>query len=597
MSSIDSFVSEFKKYELGLHGLEMPPFEIDKKYKANVNLPPDTSNYEFLRELSLKGFRELGIEKNSEIYKRYIDRAKYELEIVKELDFVDYFLLVWDVLNFCKESGIPTGAARGSCAGSLILHLIGVTEVDPIKYDLYFERFISKARAKKTIIDGKIYFDGSLFPDVDIDICYYNRHKVIDYLKEKFKGRTSKILTINTLSGKLCIKECGKIIGEKDESEMVDVASYIPKVFGVVKDLKEAYQESDKFKKWCDEEKEIYEIALKLENLPKNKGVHPSGYLLSAHPLEDSMPVELSSDKEIVSSYDMKKVAEYNIKLDLLGLRSVSVVDDCCKSLNINRRSINTNDEFIYQNLQDLKTPHGLFQIEAETNFKVLKKVKPKNIHELSAVISLGRPGGISFVDDYSKYTNEGILPDFDIESKKLKDILSETGGCLLFQETAMRIAYEVFELSLDVAEQIRKACSKKVREDMLKFEKVIKDQGNKLNIPKSAEFFWKVVLDSADYSFNKCLSLDTSVETPNGNKMLFEVKVGDFVKAFDINSKKDHFVEIKEIYNGKQELFEIELEDGRKIKASLKHKFLCSDYAMRELREIIEKNLEIVTD
>ena len=131
----------------------------------------------------------------------------------------------------------------------------------------------------------------------------------------------------------------------------------------------------------------------------------------------------------------------------------------------------------------------------------------------------------------------------------------------------------------------------------MLKFEKVIKDQGNKLNIPKSAEFFWKVVLDSADYSFNKCLSLDTSVETPNGNKMLFEVKVGDFVKAFDINSKKDHFVEIKEIYNGKQELFEIELEDGRKIKASLKHKFLCSDYAMRELREIIEKNLEIVTD
>ena len=152
MSSIDSFVSEFKKYELGLHGLEMPPFEIDKKYKANVNLPPDTSNYEFLRELSLKGFRELGIEKNSEIYKRYIDRAKYELEIVKELDFVDYFLLVWDVLNFCKETGVPTGCGRGSCASSLILYLIGVTEAIILLKN--FDKYNEKDKYQKALRDA-----------------------------------------------------------------------------------------------------------------------------------------------------------------------------------------------------------------------------------------------------------------------------------------------------------------------------------------------------------------------------------------------------------------------------------------------------------
>lgn len=501
---IDNFISEFTKYDLGLHGLKMPSFVIDEKYKRNLGLSLDCSNYDFLRKLAQNGFKKLNIEKNSELYKKYAERAKYELETLKELEFVDYIVLIWDVVNYCRENGIPTGAGRGSAAGSLILFLIDVTKIDSVKYNLYFERFISKTRAKKTIVDGVTYFDGSLFPDVDLDICYYNRHKVIEYLSEKFKGRTSKILTMNTLSGKLCIKECGKIIEEKEESEMTEVASYIPKVFGNVKELTCSYKESEKFRIWCDENPEIYKIALKLENLVKNKGVHASGYLLSSELLDVSMPVELSSDKNIISCFDMKKVGEFNVKLDLLGLRGVSVVDDCCKSLGIKFEDIDPNDDLIYQNLQDLQSSHGLFQIEAETNFKVCRKVKPKNLEELSAVLAIGRPGGISFADDYAKYVNEGILPDFDIESDKLRKILSETGGCLLYQETAMRIVHEVFELSLEVAEQVRRACGKKLRDEMLKFEKLIKEQGQKLGIPKSAEFFWTVLLATADYSFNK---------------------------------------------------------------------------------------------
>lgn len=594
---IDQFISEFKKYDLCLHGLKMPSFIIDEKYKRNLGLSSDCSNYDFLRKLAQNGFKKLNIEKDSELYKKYTDRAKYELETLNELGFIDYIVLVWDVINYCREIDIPTGAGRGSAAGSLILFLIDVTKIDPIKYDLYFERFISKARAKKTIVDGITYFDGSLFPDVDLDICYYNRHKVIEYLGEKFKGRTSKILTLNTLSGKLCIKECGKIVSEKDETEMTDVASHIPKVFGVVKGLKEAYEESEKFKKWCDENPEIYKIARKLENLVKNKGVHPSGYLLSAEKLEDSMPVELSSDKDIVSSYDMNKVAEYNVKLDLLGLRGVSVADDCCKSLGIKISDINTDNNEIYQHLQDLKEAHGLFQIEADTNFKVCRKVKPRNLKELSAVLSLARPGAISFVDVYSRYVETGEMELPDVESEKLKKILSETGGCILFQETLMRIVHEVFNLTLDDAELMRRAVGKKKKEEMVKYESKIKDQSQKFGIIKSGDFLWKTALASADYSFNKCLSVDTVVETRSGYKCLFEIRKGQFIKAYDVKNNKDHYVEVLDIIHGKEDLYEIELEDGRKICASLKHKFMTKDGLMKTLEEIIENNLYIMTD
>ena len=194
------FSSKFENVDLGLHGVRLPEFLIDSASKRHLNISEDSSNYDFLRALSLNGFKNLKIDKNSKEYKKYIDRAKHELDTLKELGFIDYILLVWDVINFCKTNNIPVGLGRGSAAGSLILYLVGVTRIDPVKYDLYFERFISKIRAKKHVIDGVTYLDGSLMCDVDLDICYYNRHKVLQYLEEKFKGKTSKILTLNTLS-------------------------------------------------------------------------------------------------------------------------------------------------------------------------------------------------------------------------------------------------------------------------------------------------------------------------------------------------------------------------------------------------------------
>ena len=499
------FSSKFDNLDLGLHGVRLPEFSIESSTKRHLSLSEDVSNYDFLRALALNGFKDLKIDKNLPEYKKYVDRAKYELETLKELGFIDYILLVWDVINFCKTQNIPVGLGRGSAAGSLILYLVGVTRIDPVKYNLYFERFISKIRAKKQVIDGITYLDGSLMCDVDLDICYYNRHKVLEYLEAKFKGKTSKILTLNTLSGKLLIKECGKIIGEKTEEEMTTISSLIPKIFGQVKDITTAYEEVSKFKEWCDENKEIYQIALKLRDLIKNKGVHPSGVLLSYDDLEKVCPTEFSSDKEPVSSFDMNWVSLFNIKLDILGLRSVSVVDDVCKNIGIKVEDIDLNDVSIYQNLQDLKSPHGLFQIEADTNFKVCQKVKPKNLEELSGVLALARPGALQFVDKYAKYTNtgdyEGIHPFFD-------DILKQTGGVALYQEQLMQMAHKI-GFDLDEAEILRRIVGKKKIDEIKSWQKKIDVKIKQNKFPKEVgEILWKIMEDSANYSFNKSHSL-----------------------------------------------------------------------------------------
>ena len=500
-----SFSSKFENLDLGLHGVRLPEFKIDSTLKRSLNLSEDVSNYDFLRGLALNGFKDLKIDKNLPEYKKYVDRAKHELETLKELGFIDYILLVWDVINFCKTNDIPIGLGRGSAAGSLILYLIGVTRIDPVKYNLYFERFISKIRAKKQVIDAVTYLDGSLMCDVDLDICYYNRHKVLEYLENKFKGKTSKILTLNTLSGKLLIKECGKIVGEKTEEEMTTISSLIPKVFGQVKDITSAYEDIIKFKEWCDENKEVYQIALKLRDLIKNKGVHPSGVLLSYDDLEKVCPTEFSSDKEPVSSFDMNWVSLFNIKLDILGLRSVSVVDDVCKNIGIKVQDINLNDESIYRNLQELKTPHGLFQIEADTNFKVCQKVKPKNLEELSGVLALARPGALQFVDKYAKYTNsgeyEGIHPFFD-------DILKQTGGVALYQEQLMQMAHKI-GFTLDEAEILRRIVGKKKTDEIKAWKKKIESKIKQNKLAKEiGEILWKIMEDSANYSFNKSHSL-----------------------------------------------------------------------------------------
>lgn len=520
---VHEFLDNFESLNVPIVGVQLPTFKIEDRYKKELHIPISTSNAEFLRALCIRGFNKMGFAKDSAEFNEYGQRVKHELEIINELGFVDYILLVWDVINFCNENNIPTGLGRGSAAGSLVLFLIGVTKVNPIKHGLYFERFISKIRAKKQVVDGITYLDGSLMCDVDLDICYYNRPKVLAYLEEKFRGKTSKILTFNSLSAKLCIKEVGKIAGLKSEDEMSLVTSMIPKLHGQVQDLDDTYYgvenkpeeqkqkgqwkiaPTPEFVEWCDNNPLVFETARKLKDLIKNKGVHPSGVMISYDRLEDSCPTELDSDKNIVSSYDMNWVSLFTVKLDALGLRGVSVVDDVCKQLNINVTDIDLNDPIIYQALQDLKYPHGLFQIEADLGYRTTQKVKPRNLGELSAVLALARPGAMQFIDQFATFTTadtyEAIHPFFD-------DILKETGGVCIYQEQMMQMAHKV-GFTLDEAEILRRIVGKKKLEEVKAWQEKIKAKiaENKLD-PVIADILWKILEDSASYSFNKSHSV-----------------------------------------------------------------------------------------
>lgn len=499
------FLDQFESVKVSLPGVRLPEFTVEKRWKDKAGAKDDCSNYEFLRTLCIKGFKDLGLKKGTSGYDDYGKRVKYELEIINELGFVDYILLVWDVINYCNENSIPTGLGRGSAAGSLVLYLIGVTKIDPLKHGLYFERFISKIRAKKTIVDGITYLDGSLMCDIDLDICYYNRQKVLQYLEEKFKGKTSKILTFNTLSSKLVIKECGKIIGGKSEEEMGHVADMVPKLFGKVADLSKAAADVDDLKDWGKQNKEILETALKLEGLIKNKGVHPSGIQLSYYPLNDICPTELTSDGELVSSYDMEGVSLFNVKLDALGLRGVSVVDGVCKMLGKDVRDIDLDNVVIYQQLQDLKYPHGLFQIEADLAFRTCQKVKPRNLGELSAVLALARPGAMQFIDQFAKYTNTDT---YEVIHPFFEDILKETGGIAAYQEQLMKMAHKI-GFTLDEAELLRRIVGKKKVEEMGKWEAMVYEKCKENKIPEEVgKILWGIMDASKDYSFNKSHSV-----------------------------------------------------------------------------------------
>jgi len=504
---MNEFESLFSEVKLPLYGVRLPEFHITEEDKRLNGLKNNSigDNFNFLRHLCLEGFKKLNLIKDSPEYNSYVERIKYELSIIKDLGYADYILLVWRVIDFCNKNDIALGLGRGSAAGSLILFLIGVTKIDPIKYGLFFERFISKTRSKKQTVDGIDYIDGSLAPDVDIDICYYNRYKVIEFLEQLFSGRTSKILTLTTLSGKLLIKECGKIIDEKSETEMNEVSSLIPKTFGQVMDLKEAEAQVPELKQWLDNNPRSYKTALRLRNLIKNKSVHASGMMLSYYPIEKSCPTELTSDKEQVSSYDMNWASLSNVKLDLLGLRSVSIVDRVCKLANITVDHIDFNDPFIYRNLHDLKTPHGCFQIEAETNFKVCRKVKPKNLEELSGVLALARPGALEFVDQYANFTNndvyEPIHPFFD-------SVLNTSGGVALYQEQLMKMSHKI-GFTLDEAEVLRRIVGKKKVEEVKKWKEKISDKIKENNLdPEIGEILWRILENSANYSFNKSHSV-----------------------------------------------------------------------------------------
>ena len=529
-------------------GVLLPEIDIPQEKYLEVGLRGGESNLEFLTALCRKGFKDkgLGNKPNSD---EYVARIKRELKTFDELGFVDYVLLNWDIIGFCHDKGIPTGPGRGSAAGSIVLWLIGVTEIDPIKYELFFERFVSKSRSRKIEVDGVVYLDGSLLADVDNDISYDQRSDVIDYINKKYKGSTARILTLNTLTSKLCIKECMKIVGDMSEVDANHVSGMIPKYFGKVLPISKAIDESKEFRSFAEKNAKIIKIAKKIEGLNKNFGVHPSGIAISRGKIADLMPLQRTSDGDICASYTMYDVAALAVKFDILGVRTLTIVDNTAKQLGIDpKKDIDPEDPFIYRQLQDLDKPYGLFQIEAGTNYQVVKTCKPRNLSELSDVVALARPGALDYMDEYVK--NKYYSERYERRHPVLDEILDSSHGVILFQEQLMAIAHRVFGLTLEDAESLRRIVGKKKTKEIPKWKDTIYKQAEKLGLDKSlADFYWGVLEASSNYSFNKSHSISYATVSAWTTYLKFKHPMEYFLSLLSIAKETpDPYEEIESI-------------------------------------------------
>lgn len=537
----------FKPLALNIHGVRLPKFEYPESAYNDFNFTVDkNNNKEILTNLAREGFK-FKVAKgliNKDKIKEYGDRVKYELDCLEKTGFIDYILLVWDVCYYARKNNISIGPGRGSAAGSLVNYLIGITDIDPIKYNLYFERFISLSRAQSKEVDGIKYLTGSL-PDIDLDFGDEDRQKIIDYVSHKYDGNFVKLCTVQTLSSKIVIKECFKIAEGASESESKIVSGYIPSLFGKNFSLQKSYEEVEDFRKFADAHPRVFKIAKRLYDGIKSFGSHASAYLLTYDKLNKVIPCQWGASEdggnyEKVSSYDMYVAQDIAIKMDLLGVSSINLIHNVAKRTGKSIESIDLDDfETIYKYLQSLSLPYDLFQISGDAAIRGLAKIKPKNINHLSGVLAICRPGALSFIDNYADYVNysnyTSIHPLFD-------DILKSTGGICLYQEQLMAMFVKI-GFSLREADDIRRIVGKKKTDEIKEWESKIHDKAASNNIPKqAAEELWKIALASADYSFNMSHSISYSVVSALTVYYKFNYPKEFFVESLNIAANKGDF-------------------------------------------------------
>jgi DNA polymerase-3 subunit alpha len=500
--------SDFEKQfetplDLFLPGVRLPEFKLDEEDRLEFNIPEGATNIETLRILSRHGYKEKV--NNGDISKdrqeEYRQRFEYELDMLDKTSFDSYILLVWMTMRFARKNKLAHGFGRGSSAGSLINYLVGIVDVDPVDKGLYFERFISLSRAKTSIIDGVTFLAGSLC-DIDCDYGAEARDKVIEYLTGKYPGKFAKLSTYNTQTTKALLKDAGKVIGGLSEEQVKVYSDEIPVKFGKVARPEAAYEESEKIKQFADNNPEIFGCVKKLQNCIKNFGSHASAYIISYYPLNDFMPLQYGNDGEIVTSADAHVAEISTIKLDLLGLQSVTLFDNIVKTLGIDISKINYESwDDIYCHLQNLESASNLFQISGDSAKRGLNKIKPKSMNDLSAVLAICRPGSFVFLDQYADYVNgvgdkPSVHPLFD-------EILNKTGGVMIYQESLMALFVKI-GFSLSEADDIRRIVGKKKVDEIAQWEQKIYDKCAENNIDiEAGKKLWSLALMSADYLFN----------------------------------------------------------------------------------------------
>lgn len=514
-----NFYNSFSNLDLPFYGIRLPEVQIDPKIKENLNLKSGSDNFALLKSLCGEGFHKRYAArqiKENEI-EWYRKQVQHELKILKTLGFVDYMLIVWDTINYCRNNDIPVGRGRGSSAGSAVAYLLGITDIPVKRHELLFERFLSADRAATVEKNGITYLTDA--PDIDTDISKEQRYKVVEYLNGKYPGQTSKLINIATFQGKVLVKEVAKCVDNCEVSYLNKVTDLIPVEFGNVADIEECCNglKNDKgewlrkpiedFKTFCEEYPESYRIALKLRGLAKNKSVHASGYLIAHCPINEFIPTELISDKKgnkhVASSFDMYSAGSIVIKIDLLGLKTLDILDNTAKLVGKKYDEIDIDDPSIYAYLSNEDAPYmGIFQAEDGLGRKTMKKIKVDSIDRIIDSITLGRPGAMDSIDDYCAFKNGTKFPNID---ERVKDILGPTGGLLLFQEQLMALSVRMANFTPIESNGIRKAVGKKDKAKMLSYkERFLKGSSDSGYSPEYAQKTWDTFEASADYSFNR---------------------------------------------------------------------------------------------
>lgn len=489
------------------NGVRLPEFEPSENQWREAGFREKPSNLEFFTQLCRIGWKNKIVGKISKEQElEYAARVKEETSLFEELGFTDYILQVWDVCSFADKNGIPRGPGRGSVGSSLCCYLLGITELDSVKYETFFTRFVSKSRAKYKIIDGVKYIDGSLAPDVDGDYCYFRRSEIIDYINKKYPGRTCKLLTSGTLSSKILIKDILKHLEEANEETANAVSNLIEKNFGIPEEISDALSDdpekfNEKFKKWAEDHKETCQIAMKLSGLIRSYGQHASALLITYSLIGDSIPLQLSNTNDIVSGYDMYAAQELSLKFDLLGLKTASFVNEVCKLVGIKPEDINVESDCIYQFLNERTDFYGIFQFESASQGSVAQKIKPKNINQISDALAISRPGAMSFLSQYLNYVHKG---EYQSINPIIDSVLKNTGGICLYQEQLLKMI-NLLGMPLDECEGLRKAIGKKLHDKIQEYKAKIYDVCEKNgHDKKAADLIWKIAEDSAGYQFNK---------------------------------------------------------------------------------------------
>ncbi len=461
-------------------------FEFGNTKLPYFETPDNIDHFEYFRSLCLDGMK---ARYGQNPPQQYYDRLDYELETVEKMGYTDYYLIVADFVSFAKSKGIPVGPGRGSGAGSIAAYCMGITDLDPMKYNLLFERFLNPERVS--------------MPDFDIDFCYERRGEVIDYVTKKYgSDHVAQIVTFGTLATRAAIRDVGRAMGMPYAS--VDaVAKMVPNDFHIT--IENAVSKSKELSALMAENpqvNELIETARKVEGMPRNTATHAAGVVITHNPVSSYVPLATNDDVP-VTQYTMTALEQLGLlKMDFLGLRTLTVINDACKSAGIDINSISIDDEKVYKLFARGQT-ECVFQFESSGMKQMLINLKPKALEDLIAATSLYRPGPAKQIDTFVE--NSHNPQKIKYITDKLKPILENTYGCMVYQEQVMQIFRELAGYSYGRADIVRRAMSKK-KLDVMEQERETFIAGCQNNgIDKvTADLIFDQMSDFAKYAFNK---------------------------------------------------------------------------------------------